>query len=270
MAGFLAGIGGLSGVGSALSGAGSLASAFGFGGGSKSPVHGLDEALDAQRKLQNKQARELPAEMVKGWLKAGIHPLAGLGVPLSSPTSGFTPVTGDISKDLGQNISRAGKALQDIGNRTYQKKVEDLTLERMQLENDLLRGQKTTIHNATNPAIGHGTDYTVDGQGNSRVVGSEGVDIKKHQVISKAKKDRGLAAGHPPAMVKYDLGSGQSIELPFSEEGPSESIENLPLGLKQLKTLEMYWKRHTKSKSPGHYMAKRTRKLKKKFSKKGY
>lgn len=155
--------------------------------------------------------------------KYGIHPLAALGIqPNAAPVSQYN--TGDIS---GQNLSRAAAA--SVPNERS-KQLLDLQIERAGLENDLLRTQISNVNSQPGDS-----PNPVPGQ----------VQGEPHRQISARKDDSGLAAGKPPGIVEYDLGNGQTIELPFSEEGPSEAIENLPIYKKYYKQLEMDIKRLT-------------------------
>jgi hypothetical protein len=234
-------LGNLGSIGSLVGSVGSL-----FGGDGKN-MTAQDYANDAQL-MTKKNVHGYWGATMAAAKQHGIHPLVALGVSPSTSSGGS--VYGGASKDMGQNVSRAAKALQDIGDRKKQRVAEDLALEHARLENELLKSQITSVNKASNPAVGKGSDYLVDGQGNSNVQDDK-VQVQPHKVISKSGKDKGLGAGMPPAFIKYDLGSGQTIELPFSEEGPSEAMESLPAPIEQLKALELYGKRYYNKIPPG-------------------
>jgi hypothetical protein len=227
---------------SVLNGIGSLTSAFGGGSSSARASRLAKEAED--RQLQNSllYAEKYPARVVKGAEIAGIHPLAALGINPSLSGGSHVSTGAEVSNQMGQNISRAAKALQSVGDRAHMRKMEDLALERAQLENDLLRGQITNVHKATTPAIGTGRN---DGQGNGVV------EVTPDRQISKRKGDKGLTAGQHAAMRKYDLGNGQTMELPFNEEGPSEAIQSLPWPVSLIKWGELAYKRNWKKTPSG-------------------
>lgn len=110
-------------------------------GGDKSK--GMGEQLATQLKWQKEAANDLPIHQVRGWEKAGIHPLYAAGSPAfsSSPISlggGFS--TAD-SSDMGQGLSRAAMAVGDADQRRMELKAAELQLERGGLENDLLRSE---------------------------------------------------------------------------------------------------------------------------------
>lgn len=106
---------------------------------------------------------------------AGLHPLAALG----AQTSSFSPVS--IGSDLatgvlsaGQDISRAINSTRTAGERVdaYTKTVQDLSLRRMGLENELLASQIAKINTAGIPPAmaAAGDRHLVEGQGNSPLV----------------------------------------------------------------------------------------------------
>lgn len=106
---------------------------------------------------------------------AGLHPLAALG----AQTSSFAPVSvGDsLTPSLsaaGQDISRAVNATRTSGQRidAYTKTVQDLTLQRMGLENQLLGSQIAKINQTGAPPAmaGAGDRFLVEGQGNTPLV----------------------------------------------------------------------------------------------------
>jgi len=149
-------------LGTGLSLAGSVASLFGGGGGMK-PA----EALDAQRLAQiNLWENQLPA-LALGAKNAGFHPLVAAGVnPASGPSIGGIgePMsTADRLSEAGQNISRAAGAMGTKAERATLQTRDALMLEKMGLENELLRTQISTINRPTSPPIGG--DATGSNQG---------------------------------------------------------------------------------------------------------
>lgn len=139
-----------------LSKASSIASAvsgiFGKGGTSWKDVVAGDRY---KKKVEEKRARDLPAHQVKGWLNAGIHPLAGIGL---NPASGGIPYNSltkepkqnnwEKAAQLGQNLSRAQAA--NVSG-AYEKQMQQLSLERASLENDLLKTQIADIQSPGSP-----------------------------------------------------------------------------------------------------------------------
>jgi hypothetical protein len=118
-----------------------------FGGGKKGPTYAQQLYMqgEAQTMRHAQMAKADITARVAGAKQAGIHPLAALGVsPSSGPSFNVTPSHDTrAASDLGQNISRAVQA----GVQGYrEKQIHDLTIERMQLENDLLEGQISTVN----------------------------------------------------------------------------------------------------------------------------
>lgn len=84
--------------------------------------------------------------------RAGVHPMAALGVS----TSSFSPVSAQFEspdfsflKDMGQNLDREALAAKDQEARdqaeSFAKESNGLTLEKMGLENDILREELASI-----------------------------------------------------------------------------------------------------------------------------
>lgn len=146
-----------------------------------------EEARDVRSSNENLQ-REF-ATMGIQWKvedakKAGIHPLAALG----AQTHSYQPATvGDSGVDLlemGQNISRAVQA------GTVPSQLEELSLERAGLENELLRTQIQQARNPQLPSLGGG--YDVPGAGDVKIDPSESTSHAPGKIDQEA--------GHYPSI----------------------------------------------------------------------
>lgn len=120
-------------------------------------------------KIQAEASRADIAPRVQAYMDAGIHPLYGLGGQQFTPNptnidSG--PSIGERLADAGQNVARAASAYQTREERAKVAQRDALSLERMSLENDLLRSQITSINASSNPSLPHGLS-PIDGQGDS-------------------------------------------------------------------------------------------------------
>lgn len=125
----------------------------------------------AQLDLQEDFAKKGIQWRVKDAQKAGIHPLYALG----AQTSQFSPIaiTGnDFGAGVaaaGQDIGRAIDATRTAGSQAgaIQKTMQDLTVQRMGLENELLSAQIARVKQPSNPPpMPSMTDrFLVDGQG---------------------------------------------------------------------------------------------------------
>lgn len=132
------------------------------------------------QELRNYQRQKEFAKNGIAWkkadaLRAGIHPVYALGAPTTSysgfagTASGPGAVQADYS-DLaraGQDIGRAIDSTRSPGEKltAYAKTVQDLTLTRMGLENELLSSQVAKVRASTTPGIPSETDnYLIEGQ----------------------------------------------------------------------------------------------------------
>lgn len=124
----------------------------------------------AQLELQEDFAKKGIQWRVKDAQKAGIHPLYALG----AQTSQFSPIAisgNDFGAGIaaaGQDIGRAIDATRTAGSQAgaIQKTMQDLTVQRMGLENELLSAQIARVKQPGNPPpMPSLTDrYLVDGQ----------------------------------------------------------------------------------------------------------
>lgn len=149
--------------------------------------------------------------------KAGIHPLYALG----AQTTAFAPSSvGDTS--LGNSLASAG---QDIGRAVAAKASSDellpvkmLTLERMGLENELLRTQIRTLASAGTPPPFNNTPF-IDGEGDVVVNGVtfvKGADGRLHKVsrpglASAVQQHYGEGAG--------DIAGAEAYVLDLANQG---------------------------------------------------
>lgn len=124
---------------------------------------GTKDAGDQNAALQREFAQNGIQWKVEDAKKAGIHPLAALGVQPFNPAPSYSPQTSfaDSLVNSSQNIGRAIDA-----SRSADARREALLLENASLQNDLLRSQITHINRADNPAF-PGSATVIDGQGNS-------------------------------------------------------------------------------------------------------
>lgn len=130
---------------------------------------------DKQAKLQQQFAQNGIQWKVEDAKKAGIHPLYALG----ANTVSYNPVgVGDWTQSIAQsgqdigraiNASRTGSARVDA----YTATAQNLTLRKMDLENQVLAAQLARINQTQTPPF-PGDNNLIPGQGNSGIV-SQGV-----------------------------------------------------------------------------------------------
>jgi len=147
-----AGSGILGAIGSAAGPIGSLVGSIGgLFGGSGNNFKGMRSQLELQSGQQRSDAefyaKYLPEAQAEGWARAGIHPLAGMGIPTHAGGSysiggGSTgrDTWGAIS-DMGQGISRAAGAFFTKEQRSMEMASNALMLENQQLQNERLRSE---------------------------------------------------------------------------------------------------------------------------------
>lgn len=198
-------------AGNFLSGAadfGGMASGF-LGGGGATSAQKLD-AKRTRRMEARYQAKELPALQVYGWKKAGIHPLAGIGM---NPASGMAgTVAGDIGENLGQNISRA---MGNVGQGIRERQLHELTVERMKLENEgqhlANMGQRSRLKaEAGEPPIP--------------------VQLESSREIMSRKDDTGTEAASTPLYKDVDMGRGKKMKVPSPEIADAVEGAGVPAG----------------------------------------
>lgn len=169
--------------------------------------------------------------------KAGIHPLAALG----AQTASFSPsFVGDTSfgtgiAQAGQDVSRAIDATRPAAQRSaaFEKSVQDLTVQKMGLENQILASQLAKINQAGHPPAFPGTPTLIDGQGNttSVMLGGHRVDPSPKWSDAQEVEDR-----------YGDVGS--FLYFPFV--AGADAARNLPAAVKDgfwqdIDSMRAYW-----------------------------
>jgi len=198
-------------AGAVLSGIGAIGGLF----GKKNKGPSLEEQNQAQLDLWKGQ---LPA-MVEGAKSAGLHPLVAAGVNPAQASYGSSQVGDSWSDRLssaGQNISRAASAMSDRDDRMKVQQRDALLLEKMKLENDLLRSQITTVNRSMTPPVG--------GSSTGSSQGSEyGVQFQPKQItMGKGSYE----AGHVPANANFVFNDGDTVRGPSSDF--QQAIEDSP------------------------------------------
>jgi len=128
-----------------------------------------DKAGDKNAALQREFAQTGIQWKVEDAKKAGVHPLYALGAQTMSASPSYVGDTslGSGIAEAGQNISRAVHSNSTAPTRNAVA-LEQLTLERAGLENDLLRSQIAKNVQTSNPPVPMATDqFFMPGQGDS-------------------------------------------------------------------------------------------------------
>lgn len=148
------------------------------------------EMLRWQENMDNTKIQRLQ----KDAKAAGVHPLAAMGASLTSPSPVAVGGYPDFS-DMGQNVGRAIDATMSAPEKVsnYTKAAQALTLDKMQLENDLIRTQLVnsaarTVNQAGNPPpFRAGTAGPLLQSAENRVLDVAGNEIKMAPGWSKAQ-----------------------------------------------------------------------------------
>ena len=173
-----------------------------------------NRANDANADLQREFAQNGVRWKVEDAKAAGIHPLFALGAQTMGAAPSYVGDTsmGSAMASIGQDIGRAIDAKRTQPERS-QARLEALTVQRAELENDLLRSQIAKLNQPGNPPALPGS------------AGKEpGVMIVPKEVIANhGDTEVGKAAAHRIS----DFSNGDTVRIPSNdmqqaiEEGPA-------------------------------------------------
>lgn len=192
-------------------------------GGGGTSVPGV--SVKKQVELWEKQ---LPS-MVTGAKAAGLHPLVAAGV-----NPGIASAGGYKIGDDGESLSRLGQSIEraaDTGRTKEESMAESmrnaLILQKMGLENELLRSQITSINRNMQPHA-PGSVTTMDGQGNAPLapnsVDSGRVDVLNSERTSAMSGSPSSEAAISPANKHFVNADGTLTVWP--SELAKQSIED--------------------------------------------
>lgn len=186
---------------------------------------------------QNYAAQKEFAQMGLQWKvadakAAGLHPMAALGASGASFSPSFQAGSNDYSGVgdginqliAGQNTKRAETATKT----ETEKQLEQLALERAQLQNRLLEGQvqnewASLLGAPPQPSFPVASSTPVSGGPRSAPPGL--VKAVPSQSISHTPGDKGLEAADTPGYKRFGVTPGLSVELPGNEM--SQSLESM-------------------------------------------
>lgn len=228
---------GIKGLGGAIVGAG--ASILGGVMGSREAEKDREAAAE-QARLNYEQQKEFAQHGIR-WkmedaIAAGLHPLYALG----GSSAAFSPnpivVGGDRSMgralaDAGQNLGRAIQAQQTSAQRIAE--AQALELQAAQIDETDARADYYRSQAARNAQFGVGSSpFPMAGQPNRQ----ETFEGQYDRILPKASEQESMSSNFPGAQAKitpfwgrYQTDDGQLLFLPYSDEGPSEVLENIPL-----------------------------------------
>lgn len=146
---------------------------------------------------------------------AGIHPLAAMGVPLSSGPSvsvGGTDWSSALGS-MGQDISRAAGAVQTPNERKQAATLSSLQLERAGLENELLRSQIARANQPVNPPLPSPTSAGDALLNRTPTAGTTTVPVE----VSATERNPAKAAGYHPDMTYVRTSAGGLALVPSKD-----------------------------------------------------
>lgn len=183
-----------------------------------------DKRQNEMLQWQEHQNRNQVRFRVEDAKAAGVHPLTALGATLHSPSPVVVGDRPDFG-NMGQNIGRALDATMSGGEKVndYTRTVQALTLDRMRLENEVIKNQlgnsaMRTVHQAGNPP-------TVMQGDRDFQVASRRADVKS----AVEQRDWDALAGVPYKRVPGP--SGQQIEDEYGEVAIPHEIARYLRGL---------------------------------------
>lgn len=202
----------------------------------KSASDDANDIAEQNVQLQREFAQKGIQWKVKDAQAAGIHPLYALGAQTHqfTPTSVFTG--GEWKRDLGQNL---GNAIQGLLSDT-QRQIEQSTIEanKASAEKDLAISQyyssEAALNNQRmNSAIPIPYQPTGDQNLTIQPINDHfGAWARKpDQVISGRINGPHIGAGSHPFYREYQIGPQQFAILPYSDEGPAETLQSMPVGI---------------------------------------
>lgn len=177
---------------------------------------------------QNRQEREMAREFAQHGIRwkvedakaAGLHPLYAVGAAGASysPSISVTGGTGEAISRMGQNISRG----------VYSSATKE-EREKHDLELAVLR---STIGENDARANYYNSEAARNAQAanvSKPIPLPDVIKPKPDEVVSHRGGNPSSGAGTHPAYREYTISRhGLKMELPYSEEGPGESLENIP------------------------------------------
>lgn len=197
----------------------------------------IREQTAANTALQKEFAQHGVAWKVQDAIEAGVHPLFALGASTSqfapSPVIPMDGGRGGAGRAMGQAIRQVGATAEQYFAQQNLLKMQEATVEKDQAIADYYRSE--AARNRQIPATKF-PDAVVHSsyEGGMPTADSPTFhDVTKVQAsptYSRSSSDPQVAAGSAPFWRAFQLRKeGLMIDLPYSEEGPSESLQDLPL-----------------------------------------
>lgn len=193
--------------------------------------------LQAQRWQENVMKKQIQWKMADA-KAAGVHPIAAMGHSMISPSP--TMIGRESYSDMGQNVGRALDAVMTTGQKVddYTRSVQALNIERMNLENDVLRTQLAnsavrTVSQAGNAPPFVGGSVVVPSKKSEGIVLRDGVNVPLPQTATAQdmEDEFGDLVSEPYGVNRY-LNTMRKyhnqVVVPQLREEIERTIRNLP------------------------------------------
>jgi hypothetical protein len=185
------------------------------------------ELIKTRAKYEPHYARAMFTSRMRSAREHKVHPLVALGVN-PSQGGGFA---GQYGGRGGSGIGQAASMIaQAIANKPTQ-----LDRDEQQARIDLIRNQAAALAQKTpsEPSGITGQNVPISSAGavrdENRTQDTAGyVKVEPNVQRTRSREDSSVAAGTNPAWMKIELWEGFFVDVPWSEEGFAESMDNLP------------------------------------------
>lgn len=201
----------------------------------------LEQQAELQREniaLQKQFAQEGIRWRVSDAQHAGIHPLYALGaaIPTYSPSSMAFPTTDPLGGNLGQMGQDIGRAIEAMKTpeEKEKSKLDELAVERAELENQLLRARIAKETQTQQPGMPSTLPSAIPGQEHGLGRAGRGVTVKPAEVTATEPGRPSLEQGPVPG-VRFERTATGFRPHPSKGLG----IDDADMG--NLQALEWYW-----------------------------
>lgn len=217
-----------------------------FGNSSKKKAIAAQERMNAQNiALQREFAQNGIQWKAADAKAAGLHPLAALG----AQTSSFSPISidgsayasnpmGEALASAGQDLGRAIHSTRTAGQKqdAYTKTVQDLSIQRMGLENQLLSSQIAKVNQPAVQAAMPSAEqrWLVDGQGQTALPATPTGPVERRNLgplvndvpLERTASDPNRPFSEPGAITDIGYGRTSSGYAPVPSADMKQRIED--------------------------------------------
>ena len=220
--------------GASLIGAGAdiLSGAFGGGDGMNTQRSQARKMLRQANAINRKNAElmawNMPRAIVSGAKRAGLHPLVAMGINPAQGGSASVSIPGQSqSGSFAQDgLRAASRHFQRLAGYRAQKELVEA-----QAEASRARTAENLSSNDTAGGIDHLVNASLPPAAVRRSAArkyDDIVEVVPDPQVTRDSKDPSRSAATKPAWMQVEIWPGVLVDVPWSEEGFSESIDGLP------------------------------------------